>query len=42
MRTRTEISTREGMGARTGAGTVTRTEMTVEGRENLKTYKVVI
>ena len=30
------------MGARTGAGTGTRNEMTVERRENLYTYEVVI
>ena len=30
------------MGARTGAGTETRMDRRVEGRESLETYKVVI
>ena len=36
------MSTRAGMGARTGAGTGTRIEIVVEGRESLGTFEVVI
>ena len=38
----TGMSTRVGIRARTGAGTWTRIEMRVEGRESLRTFKVVI
>ena len=41
-RTRTGMSTRAGMRARTEAGTWTRIEMEVEGRESLGTFEVVI